>query len=119
MDFLMLLKSAVSPTTPHYTISLKHLPEEEVVQPWILIQTYSEEQKQELKQWFDSFDKRARDIDVESDTRRVLNYMINLSESDRLRFSIKSGKLVAKYKDDLVLSDLEAAGQLTLRDEQD
>lgn len=114
----MLLKSKVSPTTQHYTVSLKHLPEEEVVQPWILIQTYSEEQKHELKQWFDCFNKRARDLDVESDTRRVLNHMISLGKSDRLRFSIDSNKLVAKYKNDFIISDLDAARQLTISDEQ-
>lgn len=117
----MLLKHTVSPTTPHYTASLKHLPLEEIVQPWILIQLYEPEQKRYLKEWFGEFHERARALDVETDARRVLNYMIRLGESDRLRFQIKDGKLNAKYissdKEHFYMSDLEAASQLTIKDE--
>lgn len=118
----MLLKSVVSPSTNHYTANLGHIPPDEIIKPWVVIQLYSDDQKKTLKEWFGSFYDKARVLDIESDARRVLNYMIKIGESDRIRFTIDAGKLIAKYtkanKEVFYISDIDAATQLTQKDEQ-
>lgn len=119
MEFLCLRKSKVPVKTTHYIVNLDHLVgSDDVPLPYVLIQLYSEEQTKVCRDWFYHFYDRAKASDGETDVRRVLNYMINICESDRMRFDIVDGVLSTKLKDGSIITDMAAAINLCEMDLQ-
>ena len=118
MDFLMLRKDSVPPKTGHYTMSLKHLTaDDNATSSWLLIQIYTPEQDQTLREWIKNYEATARLNDGETDIRRVLNEMVNMSCADRLRFKIEDGVMFSNFPLVGVFTDIDVAKILVTRDE--